>query len=114
MKKMFLSIIKNRLLKRNREKVRSLGFKIYKYLWVAKFMAKRLTRNELMVHWVLKQPEGYMVLNIDTLKHLNKVNEAVRKIKSIAYSDKIRERDLNRSAIYKTPPINGSVLKICS
>jgi hypothetical protein len=105
---------KERKLKQDRIKVRQLGFKIYKRLWIAKFMARRLSRQVLQVHWVIKQEEGYMVINTDSMQRLNKVKEAVAKIKRMPFCDKFRERDLNRSAIYKTLPINGSVLKICS
>lgn len=100
--------------KQDRDKVRKLGFKIYKYLLVAKFMARRGSRQSLQVHWVIKQSGGYMVLNVDGLNRLNKINESVRKIKHSNYTKKIRERDLTRSAIFRTPPVSWGKLKICS
>jgi hypothetical protein len=93
--------------KTQRSLVRKLGFKIYRSLFIAKVMAWVYSRLNMEVYWVLKQTEGYMLVNLETQDKLNKLG----KIKN---SKKLHIRDLDNGCIFRTPKRVWGKLKIAS
>jgi hypothetical protein len=90
-----------------RQEIRSiLKIHIYKYLFTAKIMAWILSRLNYEVFWVFNETEGYMVMNLENCERVNKL----RMMQGIK---KLRERDFNKNACYRTFP-NWGKLKICS
>ena len=84
----------NRIL---RNALRDKGFIIKRRKWNAVSTAKRLSRKERQVYWVMKESIGYYVVNIDHVRLLNK-NEMKR-----PGGNRIRIRDLNRLCIWRSP-----------
>jgi hypothetical protein len=82
--------------KTQRRLVRKLGFKIYRYLLIAKLMAWIYSRANMEVFWVLKQQEGYLLVNIDAFNKLNRLAKMRNK-------NKIRVRNLDKGCVYRFP-----------
>ena len=93
--------------KKQRALVRKLGFKIYRSLFIAKLMAWVYSRLNMEVYWVLKQTEGYLLVNIETQNKLNKIAKMRDK-------KKLHVRDLDNSCIFRTPKRVWGKLKIVS
>jgi hypothetical protein len=87
------------------KQVRKLGFRIYTNKHKAIFLAWLFSRVNQEVNWVVKEPEGYMVINFRTFERLNL-------LKKIAHGKKIRERDLNKLCIYRGFPRTWGKLKV--
>jgi hypothetical protein len=92
-------------LKARRKAVRKLGFRIYKSKRKAVILAWLFSRINQEVNWVVKEPEGYMVLNSRLMERLN----IIRKIKD---GKKIRERDMNKMCIYRGFPKSWGKIKV--
>jgi hypothetical protein len=96
----------------NKEKIqrklaRKLGFKIYKSKSIACIMAWIYSRLNMEVYWVLKQTEGYLIVNIETQNKINTINK-------IRNKPKLRVRNLDNGCIYRTPKRAWGKLKITS
>ena len=87
--------------------LRHLGFHIYKYKFISKVMAFILSRWNMEVYWVIKEKDGYWVINCDNVDKLNRLNRLRnRKI--------LRIRDLDNGALFRTPKRTWGKLKINS
>jgi len=84
----------NRIL---RKALREKGFIVKTTSRAAVRSAKKLSRKERQVYWVMKESIGYYVVNIDHVKKLNK-NEMKR-----PGGKRIHVRDLNRLCIWRSP-----------
>ena len=93
--------------KQQRSLVRKLGFKIYRLLFIAKLMAWVYSRLNMEVYWVLKQTEGYLIVNIESQGKLNKIAK-------MRNNKKLRVRDLDNGCIFRTPKRTWGKLKIVS
>ena len=93
--------------KKQRALVRKLGFNIYKSLTVAKVMAWIYSRLNMEVYWVLKQTEGYLIVNIEAQNRLNKIAKMKNK-------KKLHTRDLDNGCVFRTPKRTWGKLKIVS
>ena len=93
--------------KQQRSLVRKLGFKIYRSLFIAKVMAWVYSRLNMEVYWVLKQREGYLIVNIEAQNKLNKIGKMQNK-------KKLHVRDLDKGCIFRTPKRVWGKLKIVS
>jgi hypothetical protein len=80
-----------------RRALRNKGFIIETLKWRAVRTAKRLSRKERQVYWVMKESIGYYVVNIDHVRLLNK-NEMKR-----PGGKRIHVRDLNSLCIWRSP-----------
>lgn len=63
-----------------------------------------MARRHLSIWWVFKEPEGFMVLNIDGIDRFNHA----RKKNNLS---KIRVRDANKMAVYRYPKKGWNVIK---
>jgi hypothetical protein len=88
-----------------RKQVRKLGFRIYTSKRKAVLLAWLFSRINQEVNWVVKEPEGYMVINFRTFERLNKLKE-------IAHGKKIRERDMNKICLYRGFPRSWGKIKV--
>jgi hypothetical protein len=87
------------------KQVRKLGFRIYTSKLKAIWLAWLFSRINQEVNWVVKEPEGYMVINIRIWELLNKLGKK-------AGSKKITERDLNNKCVYRGFPKTWGRLKV--
>ena len=87
--------------------LRKLGFHIYKYRLIAKLMTFIYSWMNMEVYWVLKEQDGYWVVNCGDIERLNQINKMRNK-------KKIRVRDLNNSCTFRHPKKAWSKLKVIS
>jgi hypothetical protein len=87
--------------------LRKLGFHIYKYGSIAKFMTFIYSWMNMEVYWVLKEQDGYWVVNCGDIERLNQINKMRNK-------KKIRIRDLNNSCVFRHPKKTWGKLKVIS
>ena len=85
--------------------LRHLGFHIYKYKFISKVMAFILSRWNMEVYWVIKEKDGYWVVNCGDVDRLNELNKRRGRAK-------IRIRDLDKSTLFRTPRRAWGKLKI--
>ena len=93
--------------KKQRALVRKLGFKIYRSLFIARLMAWVYSRLNMEVYWVLKQREGYLIVNIESQGRLNKIAK-------MRNNKMLRVRDLDNGCVFRTPKRTWGKLKIVS
>jgi hypothetical protein len=87
------------------KQVRKLGFRIYTSRLKAIWLAWLFSRINQEVNWVVKEPEGYMVINIRIWELLNKLGKK-------SGVKKITERDLNNKCVYRSHPKSWGRLKV--
>lgn len=90
--------------RRIRRKLRRSGLLIYRSLFIAKIKTRIIARRTMSIWWVFKEPEGYMVLNIDGIERFNQA----RKKSNLS---KIRIRDANKMAVYRFPKKGWNIIK---
>lgn len=84
-----------------------MGFKIYRSLIVAKLMAWIYSRVNMEVYWVIKQTEGYLLVNLEAQEKLNKLAK-------LRDRKKMRVRDMDKGCVFRTPKRTWGKLKIVS
>lgn len=82
--------LERRTLRRNR-------FKIYRFKRQAIRNARGLTHINKEVYWVIKESNGYYVVNLSDVQRLNK-----NTLKGIGGS-KIRTKDLDKICVWRSP-----------
>jgi DNA phosphorothioation-dependent restriction protein DptG len=90
---------------KKRKQVRRLGFRIYTNRLKAIFLAWLFSRINNEVNWVVKEPEGYMVINTRIFERLNKLKE-------IGHGKKIRIRDIEKGCMYRSHPKSWGKIKV--
>jgi len=80
------------------------GLHVYRLSITAKIMAWILSRSNMEVYWVFAEPHGFMVMNWDDSFRINKAREKNN-------ITKLRVRDLNRMAIFRTPKTTWGIIK---
>ena len=93
--------ISNRKLRRD---LRSKGLHVCIFFWPAVILAFFLSRANMEVYWIFAEPHGFMVMNLDDSERINK-GRAKNNI------SKLRVRDLNRMAIFRTPKKTWGIIK---
>lgn len=96
--------MKNNTLKVTRRDLRKKGFHVYRTEFIARIMAFIFSRSNMEVYWVFAEPQGFMVLNMSDSERINKAREK-NSIK------KLRVRDLNRIAVFRTPKQTWGIIK---
>ena len=87
-----------------RKGLRKSGYHIYRFFIVANIMAFILSRRNMEVYWVFAEPLGFMVMNWDDAFKINKAREKNN-------ITKLRVRDLNRIAVFRTPKKTWGIIK---
>jgi hypothetical protein len=87
-----------------RKGMKSKGYHIYRISFIAKIMAFILSRQNMEVYWVFAEHFGFMVMNFDDCFRINKAREKNN-------ITKLRVRDMNKMAIFRTPKNAWGIIK---
>jgi hypothetical protein len=80
---------------------RKANFHAYRNYQIAKLMAFILSRMDMCVYWVFKEKGCNLVINIDDADRFNRVAKK-----------KMRVRDMNKMASFRTPHSTWGKIKI--